>query len=263
MMLENKDNENKIGANIEETKPIVNINKEDEDIVIEVEHQIPIAKILYNWNNENENEIDGKNQIKISEKITLPYGTNTLNLTIIDINQNQTQFQKEYIVEEEKPIIELKLTQDNKIKISVQDKEDLQYITYSWNNEEEKKVKVNKDNPKLIEETIEIPAGQNTLKVQALNVSDISATKELEVKGIKKPKVTLTKEGSYLVIRAEDEVGMKIINYTLAGQRYQINYGNRTLIEYKQLLPEGESLLELTAENQDGGITTINAKCIN
>lgn len=258
----NNENENQILE--EDKKPEVNIIREEDNIIIEVTHNKPISKIVYVWNNETENTIDGNNRTSISETISLPYGTNTLNLTVIDINGIETQFQKEYVVDGDgKPVIELKLTTDNKIKITVQDASNLSYMTYSWNNEEGTKVEASDNDLTIIEQEVEIPLGQNTLKVQAVNTNNVTTTKELEVKGIKGPEVTFRKEGDELIIRAEDEVGMKVINYTLNGQKYQINYGNKTVVEYRQKLQEGENNLELTAENQDGGITTKKVKCIN
>ena len=243
--------------------PDVNITKQEDRILIEVNSNIVISKIVYRWNDENENIIEGENRTNLSETIDLPYGTNTLNLTIIDINGKETKFQKEYIVEEEKPIIELKLTTDNKIKITVQDKTDLQYVNYLWNNDTPTKIEPNIDNKNLIEQTIDIPLGQNTLKVEAINIKNINASKELEVKGIKSPTLSFKKRGDILVIRAEDETGLKVIDYTLNGQRYQINYGNKTVIEYEQQIQKGENYMEITAENQDGGKTTKNVKIIN
>lgn len=249
---------------VEEQPPQVNINREEDDIVIEITHNKPIAKIVYNWNDEAENTIEANNQNTISEKITLPYGTNTLNLTVTDINGIETKFQKEYVVEGDgKPVIELKLTQDNKIKITTQDESNLSYIIYSWNDGEQTKIEATGEDLTLLEQEVEIPLGQNTLKVQATNINNVTTTKELEVKGIKKPVLSFKKEGDYLVIKAEDEVGMKVIDYTLNGQKYQINYGNKKVIEYKQLLEKGENNLEIKAENQDGGITTKKVKVIN
>lgn len=249
---------------VEDSEPQVNIERQKDDIVIEVTHTKPISKIVYYWNEETENTIEGNNRTTLSETISLPFGTNTLNLTVIDINGEETKFQKEYVVEGNgKPVIDLKLTTDNKIKITVQDASNLSYIIYSWNNDEGTKVEATGDNLTTIEQEVEIPLGQNTLKVQAVNTNNVATTKELEVKGVKKPVVTFKKEGDYLIIRAEDEVGMKIINYTLNGQKYQINYGNKKVVEYKQKLEKGENNLELTAENQDGGITTKKVKCIN
>ena len=249
---------------IQEQTPEVNINREEDDIVIDVTHNKPILEIVYNWNEEEENTIQGNNKTSISERISLPYGTNTLNMTVIDINGVETKFQKEYVVEGDgKPVIELKLTSNSKIKITAQDKSNLSYITYSWNNGEQTKIEANSEDLTKIEQEIEIPLGQNTLKVQAVNINEQITTKELEVKGIKKPVLNFKKEGDYLIIKAEDEVGMKVIDYTLNGKNYQINYGNKKVIEYKQKLEKGENNLVFRAENQDGGITEKKVKVIN
>lgn len=245
------------------TEPNVNITKQEDRILIEINSNIVISKIVYRWNDDMDNIIEGENRTNLSETIDLPYGTNILNLTVIDINGKETKFQKEYVVEEEKPIIELKLTTDNKIKITVQDKSELLYVNYSWNNDAPKKIEANADNKNLIEQTIDIPLGQNTLKVEATNIKNINATKELEVKGIKNPTLSFKKQGDVIIIRAEDETGLKVIDYTLNGQKYQINYGNKTVIEYKQAIQKGENYMEITAENQDGGKTTKKVKIIN
>ena len=55
---------------------------------------------------------------------------------------------------------------------------------------------LNIDNLKLIDETVEIPLGQNTLRVEAVNVDSMITTKELEVKGVRRPVVSLKLEGS-------------------------------------------------------------------
>lgn len=263
-LITNNQNSNETDNPQISTAPNVNITKQDNDILIEVSGQTAISKIVYNWNNEQEVTIDGENNTSLSKTIDLPIGTNTLNLTVIDINGQETKFQKEYVVDGNgKPVIELKLTTDYKIKIIAQDTIGLQYINYSWNNDEQTKLEVNPENPNVIEQAIEIPLGQNTLKVEAINTANVTSTKELEVKGVKRPTLSFKKEENYLVIRAEDEVGMKIVNYTLNGQKYQLNYGNKTVVEYKQLLQEGENNMEITAENQEGGITTKKVKIFN
>lgn len=245
-------------------KPDVNVTKQEDDILIQVTHNVAISQIIYKWNTEAEQVIEGENKTSISETIDLPFGTNTLYIRVVDINGEETVFQKEYVVDGDgKPVIELTLTKDYKIKITVQDAVGLKYINYTWNNGEKTKVEANMENLKVIEETVEIPLGQNTLTVDAVNTSDVITTKELEVKGVKRPVVTFAKDGDYLIIRVEDEDAMKVVTYTLNGQRYQINGRYRKVIEYRQSIPKGESTLELTAENNDGGITEKKARIIN
>lgn len=257
----NSQEENPTVANL---KPEVNITKQDENILVQVTHNVAISQIIYKWNQEQEQVIEGENRTSLSETIDLPFGTNTLYLRVVDINGQETVFQKEYVVDGDgKPVIELTLTKDYKIKITVQDAVGLKYINYTWNNGEKTKVEANIENLTIIEQTVDIPLGQNTLTVDAVNTSDTITTKELEVKGVKRPVVTFAKDGDYLIIRAEDEDAMKLVTYTLNGQKYQINFGEQKVIEYRQPIPKGESTLELKAENKDGGITEKKAKIIN
>lgn len=248
----------------EDLRPEVNITKQEENILVQVTHNVAISKIVYQWNEEQEKIIEGENRTSLSETLDLPFGTNTLYLKVVDINGKETVFQKEYVVDGDgRPVIELTLTKDYKIKITVQDTAGLKYINYTWNNGEKTKVEANIENLTLIEEIVEIPLGQNTLTVDAVNTSDVITTKELEVKGVKRPVVTFAKDGDFLIIRAEDEDAMKLVTYTLNGQKYQLNFGEKKVIEYRQPIPKGESSLELKAENKDGGITEKKAKIIN
>ncbi len=264
VVFKNEDN-TEISDNIDTAKPQVNIEKvpDSDNIKIEVAHINPISQIVYRWNEEEENVIDAENKTQISELIELPVGSNTLYLKVTDINGEFVEFEKEYVLEGNgKPVISLTVTGDNKIKIVAKDEQALKDMVFSWNNGDETRVEANMDNLQQIEREVEIPLGQNTLKVTATNVEDIQSTKELEVKGIKKPTVTVEREGDYLIITATDENAMKIVTYTLNGKTYQLNFGEQKVIKYKQLLEEGENLLILTAENKDGGITEYKGKCI-
>lgn len=248
---------------LEATVPDVNIQRTEENILISITHTKPITSVTYNWNGQAEQEIETNNSLVISEEITLPFGENTLNLTVIDEDGNENTFNKQYTLDGDgKPVIELLLTKENKIRIKVQDSKGLKYIRYTWNSGNYTTVEANIDNLKLIDELAEIPLGQNTLRVEAVNVDDMITTKELEVKGVRRPVVSLRQEGSQLIIRAEDEVAMKVVNFTLNGQKYQINFGDVKVIEHKLDLKQGENRIELSAENKEGGITEVKGKCI-
>lgn len=239
--------------------PNVDITQEEESISIKIQGSVAISKIVYDWNGEQTATIEGNNSTSLEELIDLPIGTNILNLTVIDVNGKENKYQREYTLNSKKPVIELTLTKDYKIKISVKDTTGLKYINYSWNEGEKTKVNVTKENPNLIEEIVEIPLGQNTLKVEAINKDEITSSKELEVKGIKRPTLSFKKDGDYLIIRAEDEGIIKIVEYTLNGQKYQLNFKNKgPVLEYRQELQKGENHMEITAENMDGGKITNN-----
>ncbi|MBO5479088.1 MAG: hypothetical protein J6A04_05270 [Clostridia bacterium] len=248
---------------VQNTVPEVNIGRTEENILIDITHTKPITSVTYYWNEEAEQSIETNNNLVVAEEITLPFGNNTLNLTVIDQDGNEFNYVKEYVLDGDgKPVIELLLTKENKIRIKVQDVKGLKYIRYTWNSGNYVTVQANVDNLKLIDELAEIPLGQNTLRVEAVNVDDMITTKELEVKGVRRPIVSLRQDGSSLIIRAEDEVAMKVVNFTLNGQKYQINFGEVKVIEHRIDLKQGENRIELSAENIEGGITEIKGKCI-
>ena len=248
---------------VENIVPEVDIERTEDNILINIKHTKPITKVTYNWNDEAEETIETNNSLEISKEIPLPYGNNTLNITVTDSDGKESNYVKEYVSDGDgKPVIELLLTKENKIRIKVQDTQGLKYIRYTWNSGNYVTVKANIDNLKLIDELVDIPLGQNTLRVEAVNIDSMITTKELEVKGVRRPVVSLRLEGTDLVIKAEDQDGLKVINFSINGQKYQMNCQGRKLIEYKQPLDQGENIVELTAENIEGGITEVKGKCV-
>ncbi len=258
-----------IGKNTgdEETQnkaPEVNIQRTEENILVAITHTKAIKNITYHWNEGVDQTIQTNDELTISEEITLPFGNNTLTLTVKDIDGNEYTYVKEYVLDGNgKPVIELLLTKENKIRIKVQDAQGLKYIRYTWNSGNYATVKANVENLKIIDELVEIPLGQNTLRVEAVNTEDMITTKELEVKGVRRPTLRVRQQENYLIIHVEDEVAIKVINFTLNGQKYQINGGEEKVIEHAQELKQGENHVDITVENKEGGIIELkNGICI-
>ena len=117
-----------------------------------------LISVKYHWNDEAEQTIEINNSLEISEEIALPYGNNTLNVTVTDSDGKESNYEKEYVSDGDgKPVIELLLTKENKIRIKVQDTQGLKYIRYTWNSGNYATVKANIDNLKLIDAPGEIP----------------------------------------------------------------------------------------------------------
>lgn len=243
--------------------PEVNIQRTEENIMLSIHHIKPISNITYHWNDGAQQQIQTNDQLSIQEEIALPFGNNTLTIIVKDQEGNEYTYVKEYAVDGDgKPVIELLLTKENKIRIKVQDTQGLKYIRYTWNSGNYVTVKANVENLKLIDELAEIPLGQNTLRVEAVNIEDMITTKELEVRGVRRPVVSLRQQGNDLIIHAEDEVAMKVIEFTLNGQKYQMDCRDLKVVEHKQALKQGENVIELTAENKEGGITEVKGMCM-
>lgn len=259
IQLEEKRKEEAKGPNIE-------IQKQEETITIIVENTKPIYTVAYNWNGSNEKTIDAQAKTKFQATIDLPLGTNILNIIVTDVNQKVYRYEKEYYVEGTgKPIVELAVTNKNQIKMKAKDMLGLQTIEYSWNNGEIVTVRPNEEENTIIETIVDIPLGQNTLNVVATNNSGLQTSKTIDIKGIKKPEVTLLKEANGLSIKVEDAEGIKEINYTLNGKKYTINsayFGtNNKVVEYTQPLADGENYIILEAYNTSGIVTEVKGKC--
>jgi hypothetical protein len=265
VMNKNTEEENPIQQQpiIEATKPDINVTQTDDKISVDITHTKAITSVTYKWNDEAEQEIETNDSLSVSEELTIPFGTNTLYITAIDNDGQEANYINEFVQDGNgKPVIELLLTNENKIRIKVQDAQGLKYIRYTWNSGNYVTVEANVEDLKTIDELVEIPLGQNTLRVEAVNIDDMITVKELEVKGVKRPVVSLRQDGSDLVISINDEVGLKVVNFTINGKKYQIPCADLTEVSAKVPLEQGENKIELTAENKDDGITEIKGKCV-
>ncbi len=259
----NKENDNNNNV-VVASKPNIEVQKADNELIVKFSHDKAISEITYSWNEEEATVIDTDNELSYSISLDIPRGTNTVHITALDINGEISTYDEEYTVEiqSQKPVISLSVTNENKIKVQVEDANELKEVTYTWNNGDSTTIQPNTTNKNIVEVEIDIPYGQNTLKVTATDVQNESATKELDVKGINKPKVTVERQGDSLLIIATDDNLMEVVNYTLNGKRYQLKFNQPSKeMRYLQPLEEGENTLILTAENVDGGITEFRGKC--
>lgn len=274
---------------VEQTVPDVSmdyIEGNEDEIKLTVNHDKPIIKITYNWNNGQEITINGNNRTSITQTITLPTGTNLLTVNITDEIQSTATFTKQFTKEESKLTLSFAKV-ENKIKITAQDSQELSYLTYKWNSEEAKTVNVNEeleDKTKL-EVEVDILEGLNTLTVVAVNKSGQTKTKTQDIEGVAVPKISVAQDGEYLIINAKDENVLTLINYTINSQPYRINLtthdadyynaieglmvktnneGNIVEMEYRQLMADkGINILTLTVENKRGAIASYSGQCTN
>ena len=247
-----------------ETIPTINITKvEDEkQAKITINHDKAIANVIYKINDEDEKQlqVDGTNII--DKNIDLSVGTNYIEVTAIDINGKQQTSQTTIEVEEDLNI-ELSVIGNN-IKIIASDtKEGMSYLTYKWNNEEGVRVDLQED-PYKIEVETQIPVGQNTLQINAVNKENIVKTKEQPVKGIKKPEVTAYQEGEYIVITVKDEEGIETIEHDLNGELLQtIEGGSQKELTYMQQIITGDNYVTVTVKSISGAETVFYGVCKN
>ena len=149
---------------------------------------------------------------------------------------------------EEKDIVISFTPEGNNIKIKATGKNQLSYLTYRWDEEEEVRIDIN---DVIVEEKIEIPKGLHTLTVIVVDSNNVSETKTQEIKGVTKPKVEVSTDGSdNFIIIATDEEGLSRIEFIInEDEKYSLNLDGRTELEYPYPLHEGENRLEVIVYN--------------
>ena len=247
------------------TKPKLNIEKQNDELTVITSSKKGIDRIEYSWNNEETNKISCDGKTEVEEKIELPVGNNKLKLTIYDKNGKSTVYESDYEVESKAPQLALEGS-NGKLKITAKDNEQMSYITYRWDDGEEEKIEATEESSAQIEQEIDIPRGQHTITVVAVNKRNLTTEKTQEVKGVVKPVVTVVQDSEdmkYLILSVSDEEAIQKINFTLNGKEYQIDLSNykEKQIQYKIEMKEGENTITVTANNFDGATGTFEGTC--
>ena len=189
--------------------PIIQITELSEDETkLQIEAGANLAKATYKWDNSDETEIYCIGKKKIEEVIRKPNGAKKLTVYAKDINGRELKQEKESNNSaNENSNIEIKIQNDGaKIKIIAKCDVDLSYLTYRWDEEDEKKVEINGTET---EKTIDVPAGDHTLTVVVVDVNNKTKIEEQAVKGVNKPKIGKpSKDGEDLIfnITADDGI---------------------------------------------------------
>ena len=242
------------------TKPTIYVEDTSAtEINIQVSHDKALSKVTYQWNNGEEVDMQAQGKKKIEELVKIPNGTNELKIYAIDVNGEEIKYNKKYTVLGD---INIDITtENNAIKVTVEGKEKLAYMTYRWDEEEEKKIDIN-DMKK--EKLIEIPEGLHKLTVVAVDINNKTEIKEQDVKGVTKPKVKMTTDGkANFIIKASDKEGISRIEFTLNNGEKEIKdiagelpLEQRKEYECKYPMVEGENKLKVEVFNESG-ISTI------
>lgn len=242
----------------ETSKPTISIqNLSETEIVLKVSHDKELTKVTYSWTGKGLNEIECEGKKTVEEKIEIPSGTNTLTIYTSDINGEENSHQQVYTLESE-TIIDFEVD-GNSIKVIAEGQNELSYMTYRWDEEEETRVDINDTK---IEHNVDIPVGLHTLTVIVVDSNNKTTTKEQEVKGVTKPKLEVTTDGvANFIIKASDEQGLEKVEFIInENEKYRINLEGRKELEYAYPLHDGENRLKVVIYNINGVTETRKVK---
>jgi len=231
-------------------KPTIFVEEtSEEQITLKITHNKNLAKVSYNWNSEEEIEIPCDGKKSIEQVVDIPTGTNVLNVYASDINGQEIKYPQTFTrIGNINIDIE---AEGNNIKITAEGKDELSYMTYRWDDEEETKIDINNTRT---EQKIEVKKGNHTLTVIVVDVNNKTETKTKEIQGVTKPTLEVTTDGvENLVIKTSDEQGLQKIEFIIYGEddteRKRLILDGRTELEYKYPLHEGENKIEVTVYN--------------
>lgn len=235
---------------------IIRENDKTKEITIKVICEEGIDYLVYTWNNEEENRVNLNGSTSFERIIEMPNNTmNNLKVEVFSIkgeSNNKTEvFEK--TVGNIKPTIDSVSIVDKKLKIQIFDDTGIDYMTYRWENEEEKRINADENNNK--EMLVELDIQRGTYKL-LVNVFDIDGNEEnlsRLITGVNEPQIKVVKYGDKVNISVTHDRGFKQIEYIINNERYVYNdkfvqYDkNKTEIELDFPLKEGENIVQVNA----------------
>ena len=241
----------------ENIEPTISIeNKTDNTIMLKITHKKNIDRVEYNWNNNEKIVVNGNNGKYLEKEINIPSGTNTLHVLVVDVDGKEMTYEKQYELESN---IDIEVS-GNKIRITSEGDKTISYMTYRWDEEEEKTRQINGTS---VDEEIEAIKGLHTLTVILVDEDNNTDTKQQKINGVSKPKIVMgiDEQKEHFVIQASDEEKLSKIEFILnkeENQKYVLNLENKDLKEIQYRLPDdlklkdGENIIEVTVYNSSG-----------
>ena len=236
-------------------EPSISIeDKDEETILLKVVHKKNIAKLEYRWNDEESTVVNGNNGKYIEKQIKVPSGKNTLHVLVVDEDGKEIPYEKQY---ERESKINFEVS-GNKIKIIYEGDKKVSYMTYRWDEEEEKTIQINDTK---IDQEIDAIKGLHALTVIVVDEDNNTDTKVQKINGVSKPKITVAVDDAkqHFVIKASDDEKITTIVFRLNqddNQYYTLNIADMNYNDIQYVLPmelqSGENTIEVTIKNASG-----------
>lgn len=228
------------------------------NVTINAVGNMPIQSLTYRWNQGEETVVQGNGTVELEAVVQIPTGNNILNMSVIDYYGNKSEFQKQYINEQDdssKPTIEISVS-GNMLNITATDETEMSYLTYSWNNGTPTRVDMDTTltDKTVLRTSVEVQKGENTLSIVAVDIDGNTNTRTEKIKGANKPTFTVTADGTNLVIKAQDEDGISKVEITVDGITSDTGDEPLNLKELTatQAITPGEHTVTITVTNING-----------
>lgn len=240
--------------------PVVEVLKSGNAAKLSISCETGIRTVSYAWNDSTPTIIQGRGNSLIEQAISIPSGENKLNISVIDAKGQTRRYVKNLKQDEvdtTEPTIEFEVINSN-IKIIATDDTAIDYITYKYGDAQEVTVKAQQTGQVTIEEIVPVTQGESTIIVEAVDKAQNVATTSQKIKGVKenkKPTIEVIpdpEDPSYLIIKAYDDEGLRMISYFVNEQEYKTDPNtslNNKTFEWRQKVEPGQTRILVHAYN--------------
>lgn len=234
----------------------VTANAIGSNVTIRAVGNMPIQSLTYRWGQGKETVVQGNGTVELEATVQIPTGNNILNMAVVDYYGNRSEYQKQYINEQNdasKPTIEISVS-GNMLNIIATDDVEMSYLTYSWNNGTPTRVDIDATatDKTVLRTSIEVQRGENTLSIVAVDTEGNTQTRTENIKGANRPTFNVSADGTNLVIHAQDEEGINKIEITVDGVTSEADVDNLKELEATQAITPGEHTVTIKVTNISG-----------
>ena len=237
----------------------ISISRINDTLIVDVNSEYIIDKFKYNWLNSTQTSVM-EGMTNFQEEIILPNGNDVLTIILEDETGRAVTYTKEIFLEGVdilKPTIDISQGQGASIRITATDETQIEYITYRIDDREEIRVNKNNEDDKRIEYAItDLPRGEHTLYVTAVDSSGNFETDEHPIiVSSDRPTITglsIDHDNGRIIIEAADVDGIASIEVNLNGAVYRMNDVNRTEATFSLNLQEGTNTISIKITNVNG-----------
>lgn len=236
----------------------INISRENDTLIVDVQSEIIIDKFKYNWNNSEQKSIPEESK-SFQEEIVLPNDNSVLTIVLEDETGRAVTYTKEIIldgVDIAKPTIEVE-QKSTGVLIRAIDDIKIDYLIYRIDEGEEIRVDKNNEDDKTIEYVVNgIERGEHILYISAYDANGNVEEVEQEVKvSSDRPTIknmSIDQENAKIIIEVSDVDGLRSIEVNLNGAVYTMNDVNRTEATFSLDIQEGKNTISIKLTNVNG-----------
>ena len=247
-----KETTNKTTIN-EMSKPVISVEAIEGDestILLKTTSNIGIETVVYQWNDGKKTTLTGNGGKYLEQKVQIPSGSNVLNITVVDSQNQESTYSKKYELNSN---IKLEAIGNGKIKIEYEGETEISYLTYRWDDQDENKIDINS---KTIDKEIDTLNGKHTLTIIVVDVNNHTETKVQQTNGVSIPTIDIrfNEDKTSYIINVKDDVELKEVIITLDeddSKKYGQNINGKEF-QFEIALKEGsDNKMKVQVTNSD------------